>query len=127
MLWEPWEVAKDDGTPYKVFTPYFRRGCTKKGEAHPSEAQSTPQHIAYAPFSERSNVESLNLLPKIAWYTSFEQHWTPGEKGAQKHRQDQMIAGKPFVVQQHNHNEDGDEHSGFSHGTKEGHDGKAFD
>ena len=27
LLWEPWEVLKQDGTPYKVFTPFFRRGC----------------------------------------------------------------------------------------------------
>ena len=27
LLWEPWEALKDDGTPYRVFTPYFRRGC----------------------------------------------------------------------------------------------------
>ena len=27
LLWEPWEVTKADGTPYRVFTPYFRRGC----------------------------------------------------------------------------------------------------
>mgnify|MGYP001245032679 CR=1 FL=1 len=27
LLWEPWDVLKNDGTPYKVFTPYYRRGC----------------------------------------------------------------------------------------------------
>ena len=27
LLWEPWEVLKNDGTPYKVFTPFYRRGC----------------------------------------------------------------------------------------------------
>ena len=27
LLWEPWEVVKRDGEPYKVFTPFFRRGC----------------------------------------------------------------------------------------------------
>ena len=27
LLWEPWETLKADGTPYKVFTPFFRRGC----------------------------------------------------------------------------------------------------
>jgi len=26
LLWEPWQVLKKD-TPYKVFTPYYRRGC----------------------------------------------------------------------------------------------------
>lgn len=27
LLWEPWEILKDDGTPYRVFTPFYRRGC----------------------------------------------------------------------------------------------------
>ena len=27
LLWEPEEIAKKDGTPYKVFTPFYRRGC----------------------------------------------------------------------------------------------------
>ena len=25
LLWEPWNIAKKDGTPYKVFTPYYRK------------------------------------------------------------------------------------------------------
>jgi deoxyribodipyrimidine photo-lyase len=29
LLWEPWQVLKEDQTPYKVFTPFFRRGCIK--------------------------------------------------------------------------------------------------
>ena len=29
LLWEPWEVVKRDGSPYKVFTPFFRRGCLR--------------------------------------------------------------------------------------------------
>jgi len=27
LLWEPWEVHKKDETPYKVFTPFYRKGC----------------------------------------------------------------------------------------------------
>jgi deoxyribodipyrimidine photo-lyase len=27
LLWEPWEVRKADGTPYRVFTPFYRKGC----------------------------------------------------------------------------------------------------
>ena len=29
LLWEPWDVKKDDGAPYKVFTPFYRKGCMK--------------------------------------------------------------------------------------------------
>ena len=27
LLWEPWDIVKQDGTPYRVFTPFYRRGC----------------------------------------------------------------------------------------------------
>jgi deoxyribodipyrimidine photolyase len=30
LLWEPHEVLKSDQTPYKVFTPYYRKGCLLK-------------------------------------------------------------------------------------------------
>ena len=26
LLWEPWAVLKKDGTPYRVFTPFYRKG-----------------------------------------------------------------------------------------------------
>ena len=27
LLFEPWTVRKEDDTPYKVFTPFYRKGC----------------------------------------------------------------------------------------------------
>jgi hypothetical protein len=36
LLWEPWQVLKDDQTPYKVFTPFFRRGCMKAAPPAPA-------------------------------------------------------------------------------------------
>ncbi len=39
LLFEPWDIVKDDGTPYKVFTPFYRKGCLSyKEEAHKDEA-----------------------------------------------------------------------------------------
>ena len=32
LLWEPWDILKSDGTPYKVFTPFFKRGCLNAPE-----------------------------------------------------------------------------------------------
>jgi deoxyribodipyrimidine photo-lyase len=26
LLWEPWEIVKEDGSPYKVFSPFFQKG-----------------------------------------------------------------------------------------------------
>ena len=48
LLWEPWQVLKKDQTPYKVFTPYYRRGCLSK---------VSPRKPLAAP----NSVRSLNL------------------------------------------------------------------
>ena len=82
LLWEPWEVLKSDSTPYKVFTPYYRRGCLSK--ATPEKAKSAPKKIDYAAFKDRGKVEDLKLMPDIKWYKTMEKAWTPGEKGATK-------------------------------------------
>ena len=31
LLWKPQLVLKKDGTPYKVFTPYYKKGCFWRG------------------------------------------------------------------------------------------------
>ena len=45
LLWEPWEILKNDGTPYKVFTPFYRRGCL--GSAPPRVPLPSPKKIEY--------------------------------------------------------------------------------
>ena len=32
LLWEPWNILKNDNTPYKVFTPFYRKGCLNYSE-----------------------------------------------------------------------------------------------
>jgi deoxyribodipyrimidine photo-lyase len=80
LLWEPWEVLKDDGTPYKVFTPYYRRGCLGKDE--PAEAKPAPRAISPAKYKDTGKLDDLKLMPKIKWYKEMEKTWCPGEKGA---------------------------------------------
>lgn len=81
LLWEPTDVLKKDGTPYKVFTPYYRKGCLQKTPPRfPCEA---PQNISYFKHDLLSDeLESLNLLPKIPWDDAFCDYWQPGEEGA---------------------------------------------
>lgn len=81
VLWEPWEVLKADGTPYKVFTPYYRRGCLSK----PVPTEPTKKiKIEFAPFKNYGCLEDLMLMPSIAWYKAMEKTWIPGEAGAKK-------------------------------------------
>lgn len=81
LLWEPWEVLKDDKTPYKVFTPYYRRGCLNKPA--PAKPKSAPK-IKFAETKNKGEISDLNLMPSIKWHKQMEKSWTPGEKGAKK-------------------------------------------
>ncbi len=81
LLWEPWEVSKNDGTPYKVFTPYYRRGCLQIRE--PREPLPRPSRITYAEHSAAKDpLETLGLIPDVEWYHGMDAAWSPGEDGA---------------------------------------------
>jgi deoxyribodipyrimidine photo-lyase len=82
LLWEPWEVLKEDKTPYKVFTPFFRKGCLSK--APPREPLPRPA-LAFAESLNALSIDALSLLPRPPeprWDKQLEPHWTIGEDGA---------------------------------------------
>lgn len=81
LLWEPWTISKGDGGPYKVFTPFYKKGCLQA--APPRYPEAAPDRITYAdvPNSDLS-VDDLNLMPDINWYEAIANEWTPGEDGA---------------------------------------------
>ena len=71
LLWEPWEINKSDGTPYKVFTPYYKKGCLNA----PAPRNPLPKAHIDATFSDEDNettLEDLKLLPEINWYENME-------------------------------------------------------
>ena len=45
LLWEPWDIKKDDGTPYKVFTPFYRKGCLNA--AAPRKPLEAPKDVSW--------------------------------------------------------------------------------
>lgn len=81
LLWEPMSVVKKDGTPYKVYTPYYRNGCL--GESSPRYPLSAPSEITFTAY-EQSNgsIEQLDLIPSVDWAEGFSSLWQPGEAGA---------------------------------------------
>ncbi len=80
FLWEPHSVLKNDGTPYKVFTPYYKNGCLK-GHAVRSPLPK-PDHIETIKDGPSLALEQLGLMPTIPWYKGMEKMWKPGEQGA---------------------------------------------
>ena len=56
LLWEPQEICKSDGTHYRVFTPFYRRGCLNA--VPPRIPQNTPLNIKFA---EIKNLKEIVL------------------------------------------------------------------
>ncbi len=88
LLWEPWNISKDDGTPYRVFTPYYKKGCLNAEEPRLPSKNLKIDTIFYDQDCEQ--IDTLDLLPSINWYSQIQEVWRPGEEGAQK-RLDQFL------------------------------------
>jgi len=82
LLWEPWNVLKKDGTPYKVFTPYYRNGCMNT--VSPRMPLPTPDKLAlYQDKNEKTPIDSLSILSTNEWSKKLNPHWEIGEAAAQ--------------------------------------------
>lgn len=92
LLWEPWQIAKQDGTPYKVFTPFFNKGCLPAPA--PRSPLAEPAHLQLAAQDQSAmTIESLQLLPPINWYHSIAEAWQPGQHGAECRLEDFLVNG----------------------------------
>lgn len=77
LLWEPWEVLKSDSTPYRVFTPFYRRGCL--GAPPPRRPLPAPRLDPVA----RAPDEVGPALPReVPWQEALADHWEIGEAAA---------------------------------------------
>jgi len=79
-LFEPWEIRKDDGTPYRIYTPFARR-CRNQLQIDtplpaPGPFAPLPRPPASLPLA------ALQLLPQIRWDAGLVAKWQPGEAGA---------------------------------------------
>lgn len=85
LLAEPWAVKTQSGTPFRVFSPFYRTLCALGDPAPPIPAPRKINPLAKAtrPSSFAVSLETLNLLPRIKWDGGLAEAWTPGESGAQ--------------------------------------------
>ncbi|MGC6404331.1 MAG: cryptochrome/photolyase family protein [Candidatus Comchoanobacterales bacterium] len=80
LLWEPWQVQKQDGSHYKVFTPFYRKGCLNAVE--PRTPLPAPQKINTIHHADSLALDDLALLPQKNWHINMMSHWKPTEQGA---------------------------------------------
>jgi Deoxyribodipyrimidine photolyase len=91
LLWEPESILKDDGTPYKVFTPFYRKGCIKAGKT-PREPLPKAK-LNFISAEDQTSLDELNLLPVHPWKKKIESKWEMGEDSAMKRLDDFLENG----------------------------------
>jgi deoxyribodipyrimidine photo-lyase len=82
LLCEPDAALKRDGTPYRVFTPFWKAlqqaGPPRAPQPAPDRLPAVPAGVVKMGVA----LEELDLLPAVSWDRAFYDHWTPGEDGA---------------------------------------------
>lgn len=78
LLHEPWEVANQQGGPYRVFTAFWKAATAQGGPSIPSPA---PQRLPAPKRWPRSvPLAELDLLPRPDWAPGLREAWQPGEQ-----------------------------------------------
>ena len=80
LLWKPYHILKSDDTPYKVFTPFYRRGCLTS--TLPQKPVGSPSSINYYSCSNNTSIDQLELLDNFPWYEKFDNIWKIDEESA---------------------------------------------
>jgi|TARA_B110000259_G_scaffold35206_1_gene39367 deoxyribodipyrimidine photo-lyase len=81
LLWEPWQTLKQDDTPYKVFTPFYKKRYLYS--VPPREPIAAPAKLDLCDCkSDKLSISELGLKPTINWHDKFIPLWKVGEVGA---------------------------------------------
>jgi deoxyribodipyrimidine photo-lyase len=84
ILVEFQDMTKDDGTPYKVFTPFWK----KTEQFYISKATSKNFKIKLKDKKIsifKKSIKPDEILPKKNWYKKLEKYWIPSESEAKKY------------------------------------------
>ncbi len=91
LLWEPSSILKKDGTPYKVFTPYYRKGCLFSES--PRDPILSQKRINWVSCDSKLQLDELELLPNHDWKNKIESHWNIGESAANERLEEFIDSG----------------------------------
>ena len=77
------EVKKSDGTPFKVFTPFWKNAEKHYIEKIPSKKIKLKKCLKKYDFFSNC-INQNEILPKKPWFKNFEKLWSPSEETALK-------------------------------------------
>ncbi len=77
------EITKNDGTPFKVFTPFWRNAEKVYLNRPSSRNYIVKKKIKKISYFKKC-VEPKDILPKKNWYKKFEKYWKVSENDSKK-------------------------------------------
>ncbi len=77
------EITKNDGTPFKVFTPFWRNAEQVYLNQPPSKNYIVKKKIKKISYFKKC-IEPKDILPKKNWYKKFEKYWKVSENDSKK-------------------------------------------
>ena len=77
------KVTKDDGSPYKVYSPFWRYGEQIYLDSIPTKNLTLKKQIKKIKVF-KTNFKPEQILPSKKWYKKFENYWIPSEKESDK-------------------------------------------
>ncbi len=77
------EVKKTDGTPFKVFTPFWRNAERFYFDKIPTNYKKISKCKNKVSFF-KNTYEENKIFPKKSWFKKFEKYWNPSEEIALK-------------------------------------------
>ena len=75
------EIKKNDGTPFKVFTPFWRNAEKIYLEKIPSQKRKILKCKSKTSFFKKI-VSVDQVFPEKKWFKKFEKYWAPSEENA---------------------------------------------
>ena len=80
------EIKKNDGTPFKVFTPFWKNAEKYYIEKIPPKEKKIQKNLNKKNYFQ-NHIDPKELLPNKKWFKNFENIWSPSEKCALKELQ----------------------------------------
>ncbi|WP_440616541.1 cryptochrome/photolyase family protein [Cysteiniphilum sp. 6C5] len=102
LLWEPWEVLKNNGEPYKVFSAFKRQALQVMPPRAPLDNVKKIQDYLAEVKVSNLQLSDLHLIPKHHWTNDVLAHWQISEQAA--HHALECFIGNYLNDYQHNRN-----------------------
>ncbi|MDA9654970.1 DNA photolyase family protein [Pelagibacteraceae bacterium] len=102
LLWEPWSIKNKSGNFYKVFTPFYNRGCLEAEK--PRTPLKAPKKNNFIKLEGKFRDYKFKYEEsENKWYKKLEENWNPSESNARssfedflKNGSDQYAEGRNF-------------------------------